>query len=49
MFVHFEDVPCDKDQARKRRKQFDWYKQIPLRILAPYQLNSINELGLNLK
>ena len=39
IIVQLENVPCDKDQARKRRKQFERYSQINLRTLAPYGLN----------
>ena len=38
IIVQLENVPCDKDQARKRRKQFERYSQINLRTLAPYRL-----------
>ena len=49
IIVQLENVPCNKDQARKRRKQFEGYWQITLCTLAPYGLNSINELEANLK
>ena len=49
IIVQLENVPRDKDQARKRRKQFEGYWQIKLCTLAPYGLNSINELEANLK
>ena len=49
IIVQLENVPRDKDQARKRRKQFEGYWQITLFTLAPYGLNSINELDANLK
>ena len=47
--VQLENVPRGKDQARKCRKQFKGYWQITLSTLAPYGLNSINELEANLK
>ena len=47
--VELDNIPRVKDQARKRRKQFDKYWQIALCTLAPYVLNSINELKANLK
>ena len=49
MIVQLENVPCNKDQARKCRKQFEGYWQITLCTLAPYGLNSINELEADLK
>ena len=47
--VELENVSSDKDQARKHRKQLEGYWQITLCTLAPYRLNSINELEANLK
>ena len=47
--VQLENVSNNKDQARKRRKQFEGYWQITLCTLASYGLNSINELEANLK
>ena len=49
IIVQLENVPNDKDQARKHRKQFEGYWQITLCMLAPYGLNSINKLEANLK
>ena len=49
IIVLLEKVPRNKDQARKRRKQFEGYWQIALCTLTPYGLNSINELEANLK
>ena len=49
IIAQLENVPRDKSQARKRRKQFEGYWQITLYTLAPYGLNSINELEANLK
>ena len=49
IIVQLENVPNSKDQARKRRKQFEGYWQITLCTLAPYGLNSINEPEANLK
>ena len=42
-------IKLGNDQARKRRKQLEGYWQITLCTLAPYGLNSINELEANLK
>ena len=47
--VQLENAPHDKDQPRKRRKQFERYWQITLCTLSTYGLNSINELEANLK
>ena len=44
IIVQLENVSNNKDQAKKRRKQFEGYSQITLCTLAPYGLNSINEL-----
>ena len=49
IIVQLENIPRDKYQARKCRKQFEWYWQITLSTLVPYGLNSINELEANLK
>ena len=49
IIVQLENVPRDKDQARNPRKQFEEYWQITLCTLAPYGLNSFNELEANLK
>ena len=49
IIVQLENVSNNKDQARKRRKQFEGYWQITLCMLGPYGLNSINELEANLK
>ena len=49
IIVQLENVPNNKDQARRRRKQFEGYWQITLWTLAPYGLNSINKLEENLK
>ena len=49
IIVQLENVPRDKDQARKLRKHFKEYWQILLLTLAPSGLNSINELEANLK
>ena len=49
IIVQLENVSNNKDQARKRSKQFEGYSQITLCTLAPYGLNSINELEANLK
>ena len=49
IIIQLENVPRDKDQPRKRRKKFEGYWQITLCTLAPYELNSINELEVNLK
>ena len=49
IIVQLENVPRDKDQAGKCRKQFEEYWQITLCTLAPYGLNSINELVANTK
>ena len=37
IIVQLENVPCNNDQARKRRKQFEGYWQITLCTLAPFQ------------
>ena len=42
IIVQLENVPRDKHQARKRRKQFEGYWQIILCTLDPHGLNSIN-------
>ena len=49
IIAQLDNVPCDKDSARKRRKQFEGYWQTTLCRLAPYRLNSINQLEANLK
>ena len=49
IIVQLENVSRDKDQTRKRRRQFEGYWQITLCTLAPYGLNSINKLEANLK
>ena len=49
IIVQLENFPRDKDQARKRRKQFEGYWQITLCTLASCGLDSINELEANLK
>ena len=49
IIVQLENIPRDKYQARKRKKQFERYWQITLCTLAPYGLNSINKLEANLK
>ena len=47
--VQLEKVPCDKNQSRKRRKQFEGYCQKPLCTLALYGFNAITVLEANLK
>ena len=47
--VQLENVPRDKDQVRKRRKQFGGNLQVTLCTLVPHGLNSTNELEADLK
>ena len=49
IIVQLENVPCDKGQARKCRKQFEGYQQTILCTLAPCELDSINEFEADLK